>query len=367
MRKGFNPSLNGYRAVCALMVLTFHLASSGVIALPISGPIGVAVTTVLQSFAYGVEMFFMISGFVILGSVLRHPRVSGFLQDRVVRIFTAWVPALLVIVVIASITHADIYGHTGGWQVPLIVIANLLLLPPLVPVPALHYASWSLTYEWIFYLTAAASVALLRHFQNRTWAVAFAVVSGCLLVVLRPCAMFFLTGVLVFVAQDWFSAHRRWLKFPIVSLLVFLLAWRFTEVAYPAGGATLLAWLTDERSVAAAIAFIASVHLFASVCLNASSESQFLQSRLMQFLGTISYSFYLWHVIVIAAVKRLVAVKLVPLYGSSAGFVVLCVVSLGVTIPVAWMSWRLFEVRLAGLLRRGSRGSRSMPATAEAA
>jgi len=56
---------------------------------------------------------------------------------------------------------------------------------------------------------------------------AWAICSG-LFICLYPRSIFFLTGVIVFGCRPWFTRHERWLRFPLLSLLVFLAAWHLT-------------------------------------------------------------------------------------------------------------------------------------------
>ena len=62
----FNVALNGYRGLCALLVFVFHVGSAGVTDWPADSLGGEATGYLWSSLTYGVEMFFMISGFVIL-------------------------------------------------------------------------------------------------------------------------------------------------------------------------------------------------------------------------------------------------------------------------------------------------------------
>lgn len=352
-KPGFNLPLNGFRGFCALMVFFFHLGDAGVLAWTDS-----ATTTTLgflgTSLAYGVELFFMISGFVILGSLLRHRSVGGFLKDRAIRIFSAWVPALVAIALASGLLGIGPFAGLDALDAGGVFIANLFLLPPLVPLPLVHLGSWSLTYEWVFYLAAAGGFVLFQRFGRASWPlVGWALLAG-LFVVLYPPALFFLTGVIVFRHRGWFEARRRWLAMPVVSLAIFLLAWRLTETGDEAAGSTFLHWLQDGRWVAAAVAFLASLHLFASITLGAARQADFLKGRVFQFLGNISYSFYLWHLIVMAPVKRMVAAQVTPVMGSEAAFVVFALTAGVLSLVVSWISWRLFETALAGRLRKAA-------------
>jgi peptidoglycan/LPS O-acetylase OafA/YrhL len=297
-------------------------------------------------------MFFMISGYVIVGSMLRHPTVSGFLRDRFIRIFSAWVPTLCAVTLICAALGMKAFAHLTPFETFYVFVANLFLLPPLAPLPMIHLGSWSLTYEWIFYFAAAGIVASLRAKPAQTWLAALIGIAAILFICLFPRSAFFLTGVLVYQHRDWLARHRRWLCWPSLSFLAFLLAWRFTGADRAQLDANVFDWFSDTRFVAAIIAFAASLHMFSSVTLDVSRQSAFLKSRLFQFLGSISYSFYLWHALVMAVVKRVLAHYVTPHVGPLASFGIFAISCLLIAIPLSWLSWQLFEVRLAKRMRR---------------
>jgi peptidoglycan/LPS O-acetylase OafA/YrhL len=363
-RAEFNVTLNGYRGLCAMFVLVFHLGSAGVIAWPfrqtqdagIGALIKEGIYHLWASLSYGVDMFFMISGFVILGSLLRHERVGRFIQDRCIRIFTVWVPALCAVTLICVAFRMKVFADTTLAEGIWIFVANLFLLPPLAPLPLIHIGSWSLTYEWVFYLTAAAGALAYRRAPGALWTTAVWAIPATLFIFLFPRAIFFLTGVLVFNYRDRFAAHARWCKWPLISLLVFLISWRSIGIADDDHATnTLTAFVADGRWLPALIAFVASLHLFACVCLNSSKQMAFLNGRTFQFLGTISYSLYLWHVLVMAVTKRVAINFITPRFGEDVAFGVFAVSSVALAIPLSWLSWKLFEVMLARKARHALR------------
>lgn len=346
----FNPSLNGYRGFCALLVFAFHSGNAGVIS---TSELGFVTDYLWTSLRFGVEMFFMISGYVILGSLSRHASIADFLRERAIRIYSPWVPALIAVSVVCALFRAKMFAHVSAQEGIGLFLVNLTLLPPFISAPLVHRGSWSLTYEWVFYL-AAAVFALLSRSAGRElrWARSAWLVLCVLFVCLFPRATFFVTGVVVFVYAEWFQRRRHWLRLPLLSMLVFLVAWRYTDVDEAALSITYLDFLRDQRWIAAIVAFIASLHMFASVVFHSSRQLSFLDSRLFQFFGNVSYSFYLWHTLVMSVVKRIVTPYLVPHVGAALGFGVFVAASGVISLALSWASWELFEVRLAGAVHR---------------
>ena len=76
-----------------------------------------------------------------------------------------------------------------------------------------------------------------------------------------------------------------------------------------------------------------------------------LRSRALQFLGTISYSFYLWHTPVMFVTKRLVERFVVPSHGNVIAMIVFGVGSLPIVLAVSYLSYRILEQFVGRLLR----------------
>src|ERR1700730_15301366 len=185
-RPGFNTALNGYRGLCAPLVFIYHLGAAGVMPLPGGDALSDNLAFLWTSLAYGVEMFFMISGFVILGSLLRHATLKGFLQDRFIRIYSAWVPALAAVTAECVVLKMKMFTDVSLLKGLGIFTGNLFLLPPLLPLPLVHQGSWSLSYEWVFYISAVSGAWLLRRKAPQPWAVGVWAIVSCLFVCLYP-------------------------------------------------------------------------------------------------------------------------------------------------------------------------------------
>jgi len=365
-KNSFNPYINGFRGFCVLLVFAFHVTNSGLISVSaLPTPSRDAFLFFTSSWRYGVELFFMISGFVIVNSLRRHNNIPAFLMDRCIRIFPVWVPVNFCIFVLASLLGWKYFASTTLADKLWIFVANLFLLPPLIPTPVVHPASWSLTYEWLFYLCAAAAFSLsLRQTVKRPpsmW-ILLCVLVACLLMLL-PRALFFLPGVIVALSWSSWKEERRLLRFPWLSLLVFLVAWRMVNLdeARPTTVAIMqiLSW---PGILYASLAFIAGLHLFACVC-NGSGATRWLQHTSMQVLGNISYSFYLWHPIVMFAVKKGVTQWLLPRAGWVWSAAIFALLSFVIAFVISSLSCRLIEQRLAKQLRAWSKKPTSVIAT----
>lgn len=153
-------TLQGGRAIAALMVVAFHLH---VFVLPqrIYAETGDGVHTIAAMGYSGVEFFFALSGF-LMAYVHRNDwgkaEAAGiFLRKRIARIYPAY-----WFVVVPFITLSILVPSIGPEQIPnvLDVIGNLALIPSETP-PILTVA-WTLQYEIVFYLIFVSTILLGR-------------------------------------------------------------------------------------------------------------------------------------------------------------------------------------------------------------
>lgn len=81
----------------------------------------------------GVTLFFLISGFLILNSAWRRldrpgPQMEAFLIDRICRIYTAFLPALVFAAVMSVLVVSGKWGQPGITEGPVAFLGNALLL-----------------------------------------------------------------------------------------------------------------------------------------------------------------------------------------------------------------------------------------------
>lgn len=96
---------------------------------------------------YGVEFFFIISGFVIFLTLSRISSSRDFLFNRVVRLYPAYIFCLLI-----TFSCVQLFGLPGLETSFTDMLVNLTMFQTAVGVPDVDGAYWSLFSEWMFYL-----------------------------------------------------------------------------------------------------------------------------------------------------------------------------------------------------------------------
>ncbi len=341
----FNPYLHGSRGVFALMVVVFHVANSRLPTFAIlsrSWPL-----FALRSFEHGVELFFGISGIVIVGALSRARGPLVFAIERGTRIYPVLWASVLTIVALSMLT-----GFEGRSAPSLPVLAaNLLGLPPALPGPLIHPAAWSLSYELLFYGFCALGWMLRRRLG--TWAAWLIVPVALLLVIFHIRTLLMPVGMGIAVLLVRRPQWSRYAPAPGVCLLIFLLVWEC--VCEACGGdlinAPLGSLVRGFVPLGIVAATIAGALTYAGVLGGRGAFSRVLAWRPMQFLGGVSYSLYLWHPIVMSMIKHLMYVAHVPAHAGPYSQLIFLIVSLPCSLTVAWMSQITLEKRVTRWLR----------------
>jgi peptidoglycan/LPS O-acetylase OafA/YrhL len=287
----YRPELDGLRAIAVLAVLLFHYA-------PSIGAYGFA----------GVDAFFVLSGFLIGGVLLRSPTLDlpAFYAHRVRRIFPALVLTLLSVLVAGwFLLTADDY-RALGWH----ALAGAAFLPNIALMaetgyfdlaahwkPLLHL--WSLGVEEQFYLVFPFLLAAGAK-RYPPFAIGLTITAGSLAWM----------GVAAMLASPsstssslFFSPISRFWE---LSLGVALVSAETAEDARQLrrltlmGLAGLLVWSVAGGHLpgSVAAAWSVAITLFAVSWLLCSSGSVVHRALALPapvYLGRISYPLYLWH------------------------------------------------------------------------
>ena len=157
------------RFVAAVAVVAFH--ARGVAPRFVSVPAETPSLGLWQA-GHGVDLFFVISGFIIYYAtadrVARGAPLTpaAFLRRRVERIVPLYFVAIAVVTLLALLLP-DIFD-TPGWYTPNHVLKSLAFISFTDGEMPVVFVGWSLEYEMYFYLTVALLMALTRHVWRNT-------------------------------------------------------------------------------------------------------------------------------------------------------------------------------------------------------
>lgn len=364
-RKGFRTDIQGLRALAVGIVLLYH-----------------ANAPFLPGGFVGVDVFFVISGFLITGILLREAHSTGrvnlleFYAKRVRRILPAATVVLLATALLAYLFLPDIRWRSLGIET---------------------VASAVYVVNWVFsagtdYLNAEVAASPLQHFwtlavEEQFYIVWPLVIVGVLLVAQRYSRragagsqlvhrLFSASIVLLFAlsflwsvsathndpAPSYFSTATRLWELAIGAMVA--VHWSQLQRIRPAAG-RVLSWIGFAGILAAALFFSsetpfpgysamlptasAALVIIGGAGLNTSrGAGRLLSLRPVVWVGNISYSLYLWHWPLIVVVTYLTGGELSFLWGFA---------TVALSFLPAWLSYRFIEnpFRLWRPIARSSR------------
>ncbi len=290
------PALTSLRGLAAVWVVFYHfqdvLRAGGLPAGPLTRLIGHG--------HYAVDLFFLLSGYVIAYNYLDVPGLLErracfrFLVMRLARIYPAHLVGLLAVLPMVVVARVLGYGLTEEGYGLVTFLQHLTLTQAWVPFMKLswNYPAWSVSAEWFAYLCFPLLAVLLRRVRG--------VAANVLL--LGGCA-----GVVVFgfftTPQAPFGELLRVLAtFPVGMALFHIsrtlrpVPWLPRLVALASFAGLALALMLD--GVPHRLFFVLFATLLWGLAGLRPGELSALCSRPLVWLGEISYSLYISHALV---------------------------------------------------------------------
>lgn len=325
------PQIDGLRAIAILMVFAAHAFG-------------------IPLFWMGVDLFFVLSGYLITGILLRlkESRATGgsywgsFYFRRIRRILPPYIAFLLILSVFLRVR----WGHIWYWYV--FFAPNIPLALGKVIVAAMG-PLWSLGVEEQFYFAWPWVVLACSKERLRRVAIGVIVLTPLLRAISTPLfnthfAIYSLTifradtlamGAFIALASygpQWIGRQRR--KARSISILA---------LAMIMG----LSILPNFRAGANSIFFNSVAYSLSAMCLGSTliyvlaTQTGFVHTLLtasaLRYLGLVSYTFYLYHEVVLLKVGQYLHSP-IPI----------ALVAFSVTIIISALSWHLFETPILG-------------------
>ena len=169
------PALTGLRAIAACWVLVGHFSSY--LYEQFGLPHGTLLDPLLESAYVGVDLFFVLSGFLIAHNYLGEWQMSlrniaNFLSKRIARLY----PVYLLATVCASslYLYADLTGHrfhheTGHNLTYQSFFLNVFALQELIPAPSLDGPAWSVSCEFVAYFVFPLIAVVINRMRKGKW------------------------------------------------------------------------------------------------------------------------------------------------------------------------------------------------------
>ncbi|MCG5214513.1 acyltransferase [Streptosporangium sp. KLBMP 9127] len=306
--------------------------------------------------ALGLSFFFMLSGFVITWSTRPGDKLGDYYRRRVVKIM----PNHVVTWALAMLLFAGAY--TRLWGLP-----NLFLVNPFVNDNALwggaNMPAWSLGVEMLFYVLFPLLILPIRKIsESRLWLWAGVAVAGifavCVITVTLVSTADLFPGQQLSLTQFWFSymfPPARLVEFVVGMILArIVIAGRWPRIGVTpvlilvliSFAATL--WVPQPYNIAlvTAVPFFLVIGTFASA--NLRGRKTVMGGRTMEWLGKVSFAFFLTQSLVIYWLRPTVLGD--AEYGLVGGIVLL----VGLVLVNVLAGWALYTFVEMPTMRRWS-------------
>ena len=319
----------GLRGLAVLLVFFVHYRAAF---LPLfqPGDLTSAASHVLWSIGHsGVDLFFVLSGYLIYGGLVAKPTgYWRYLKRRIERIYPTFLAVLAVYLVLSLALPSHSKLPAGVWDAGVYIAQNVLLLPGVFAIEPIVTVAWSLSYEFAFYLLVPLTVWLfgLRAWSGGRRAVLFAGMTVCACIAYMVFgrhlqAVMFIAGALVSEAtqRPWPAATVRRAERAAVFVLLaaipllYIIEIRLDVMRDLFAGSSRLVQIVRTGSL-----FI-GFGLLVFACLTPGTRSGALFSWTpLRWLGNMSYSYYLIHGLTINATAMVLGYVIAPPGGIAA-------------------------------------------------
>lgn len=301
------PALTGIRIIAAMWVVVEHFRA------PMFGlfPQTKSASSLIEGGYLGVEVFFVLSGFIISHNYADRFRSFSpsnyrrFLQNRFARLYPVHLVTLAIVVLLVMAANIlNVRLNSDGMYDPLSFVMNILMLQAVPPASAWNGPAWSISAEAAAYVLFPLLAIAVMRVRSRV----------VLLLGLTGAALGFTIGGQFFLASmyDFSPTGHGAIWFRIAGeFTAGCFLWRFwaewvemsrKHDAYAligAAGVAVILMFSGEGGPSdfLALPFIA---LFILAAASATCPvGKFLSSRAMDYGGRISYSLYMVHFLVL--------------------------------------------------------------------
>jgi exopolysaccharide production protein ExoZ len=345
-------SVQYLRGLAALLVVIAHASAH---------PLGAPEWWQVRLGQFGVYLFFVISGFIMVAISGETFSPLTFLKRRAIRIVPLyWLFTTLAAVLalaLPSLFKSTVFTPEHYMQ-------SLLFVPHEAPgrggTSPLLSLGWTLNYEVFFYLAFAALAMLAATGRVVVLTIGFVAlyVLGAVLQPADPVLQFYMNAaVLAFATGAWIGLmHMK-------GIIRRLPQWTVPAVALAGLAAFVVAFVLDTTAGETEASFIGLVTLAAAlVLLGLQTERSLPRNGKLELLGDASYATYLVHMFVIGALVAL-GTRLLPAGGAS--YAAIVAAAIVVSLIAGVIVHRYIELPMLAWFRRPAASSRAIATPAE--
>lgn len=348
------PELNTIRGIAVLLVLFFHGFGFRYGLTGLSGLPKLLVAATLPGWI-GVNLFFVLSGFLITGILLDTASNADYYRTFYIRRALRILPLYYaVLVLLAVLTRTGWVNRQASWAFLGLSFVYLSNVTGLFGVPMQYGVLWSLAVEEHFYLLWPAAVRSLSRHR--------VAVAGAIICILCPClrAFYSIRGYDTGTGYTWLVADGLATGAVLAALArgpwgTRVRMWRLTKIlfaaslamfgaGYPFGIFRASRFLgVTLRETALDLFFAGMVAL--SLLAGTSRWKAVVNRPVLQFFGEISYGVYLIHMLIFDLEDYLMdrVFPSRPAVGHFGRMVLLFSVAAVFTVAVAYLSRWYFE------------------------
>lgn len=287
----------------------------------------------------GVDVFFVLSGFIVYGMLLKKRRgYIPFVRRRIVRLYPTFL-AIFLIYVAANLALPS-HSRIPASPIPAVayLVANFLMLPGIFAITPMISVAWSLSYELCFYLTIPLLFSWLNlaAWRRRTRVSFFLFLCAGWLALWRagltvhPRLIMFGCGILLCEAVQANLGQVRFGSFAALALFIIALtlAGLRGQPALTQGSVPIV----TNSAFSRVLLFVSTFALGYFTLGGTGWLAKWFSWNWLRWFGNMSYSYYLFHGLILSFLKPVAEFVGLPQRLSPVAFLALCVACFAATV-----------------------------------
>jgi peptidoglycan/LPS O-acetylase OafA/YrhL len=345
------PSLTGLRFAAALAVFGFHIGVQGLFAHSQAGHL---LNLLFKHGATGVNFFFVLSGFVLTWSARPDDTAGGIWRRRLAKIMPNHIATWLIAFI------GVIYVGTNAVSFPS-AIPSLFLVQAWVPIEQVFFGvntpAWSLSCEAAFYVAFPLLLAAIRKARaNLLWLLAGGLV---VLIALVPVIALPLPRTIAYWLV-YICPATRGLEFVLGMVVARIVqsGRRIRVGLWSASGCIIACYVVMSYYPPAGFSTVIitvvpiALLIYAAAVADITHRTSPWRSRILVWLGEISFAFYLVHQIVIRSIYKVMSSPTM----SALHELALVATILTVALVAGWLLYRIVERPMMRILTQRRSG-----------